>query len=212
MSGLYQLTMRLNYHLKARYHRGYRVHSPFVYQLITDVFEGMYDYYAFEEIEVVRRSVKRSVRRGFLPRKYAQMLFRLINFFQPSYLVELGVGDGVTGQYLMAASRKAKNVWTDTVESPEALDSFFSKLSPDLAILYASLTPEELKWAVDACLKVHRDNTVLVVFGIRNDRAKRALWRELLNRPEVSLTMELNRMGLVFFRPELQHRNYLYRY
>ena len=40
-----------------RYRKGYGVHSPFVYNLITKVIEEKCSYYSFYDIELLRREL-----------------------------------------------------------------------------------------------------------------------------------------------------------
>src|ERR1051326_7926539 len=94
----------------------YHIHSPFVYDLLTNIIEDPTPFYIYDKIESLRSQmllsreeinvtdfgtggVSNNTRRLKLryiashymkPAKYGQLLFRLINHFKPSNLLELG--------------------------------------------------------------------------------------------------------------------------
>lgn len=97
---------------KIRYRKGYGVHSPFVYNLITKVIEEKTSYYAFEEIENFRRKllsgpeeVSRITASETQSARYGAFLFRLVHFFKSRKVIQIGGSTGVMGLYLAMASR-----------------------------------------------------------------------------------------------------------
>jgi predicted O-methyltransferase YrrM len=100
---------------KIRYRKGFGVHSPFVYNLITKVVEEKSAYYSFEEIENFRRKLlcdnelSRITAREIPSAAYGALLFRTVNFFQCRNVIEIGSSTGVMGLYLGMASRTRCN-------------------------------------------------------------------------------------------------------
>ncbi|MDL2224338.1 hypothetical protein LJB92_03380 [Bacteroidales bacterium OttesenSCG-928-M06] len=92
---------------KIRYRKGFGVHSPFVYNLITKVIEEKASYYAFEEIEYLRNTLllrkdlfgKITEKETQSPR-YGAFLFRLMNFLKCESVVQIGCSTGVMSLYL----------------------------------------------------------------------------------------------------------------
>lgn len=98
--------------------RGFGVHSPFAFNLITKVIEERCPYYCFQTIEVVRKqllqsereirlapgqppqTVGRAARRGEIPARHGQLAFRLANYFQPKRVLQIGTGLGISTLYL----------------------------------------------------------------------------------------------------------------
>lgn len=99
----YRTRAKWHYYKKSRYRKGYGVHSPFAFYLITRIFEEKYPYYAYAEIEELRARLKKAERRDCLPVKEAQLLFRLLNYVQPYALAEFGRSDGMTTRYIERA-------------------------------------------------------------------------------------------------------------
>lgn len=131
----------LHYLLHARTHHG--IHSPFVYNLITNVLRDKRQFYAFEEIGQVRKDIGKSdeliilseygapsktmatqrtlasiVRKASLRPKYGKLLFRLANYFQPVNILEIGTGLGISTAYIALAKRNANMI---TIEGEEEL-------------------------------------------------------------------------------------------
>jgi predicted O-methyltransferase YrrM len=97
---------------KIRYRKGYGVHSPFVYNLITKVIEEKTSYYAFEEIEHFRRQllsgtgeISRITAGETQSARYGAFLFRLVHFFKSRKVIQIGSSTGILGLYLAMASR-----------------------------------------------------------------------------------------------------------
>ena len=95
----------IKFYFTAKHHKGHGVHSPFVFSLIEDVLNEKHPYYAFKDIERVRkgllsdhstiyvndygtgasreRQVSEIARACLKSKKEAQMLFRFACLMQP---------------------------------------------------------------------------------------------------------------------------------
>lgn len=115
----------------------YSVHSPFVYSFITEVLENKASFYAYSEVEKIRRemladksaitvndlgagsAVMRSNQRKICdiarysvkPQRMGQLLHRITVYYQPVNGIELGTSLGITTLYFALADRK-KPVFT----------------------------------------------------------------------------------------------------
>ena len=106
-----------------RYRKGYGVHSPFVFNLITKVIEEHCSYYSFYDIELIRkqllfrdniitypdrqqkgklrrRTVGEIVKREAIKPKHGALLFRLANYFKSQNILQLGPSMGLSTLYL----------------------------------------------------------------------------------------------------------------
>ncbi|GHT76617.1 hypothetical protein AGMMS50262_15310 [Bacteroidia bacterium] len=97
--------------MRFRYRKGFGVHSPFVYNLITKVIEEKASFYAFEEIENFREKLLNELNElGRITAKetqspnYGAFLFRLLNFFRCKSVIQIGSSTGVMSLYLASVS------------------------------------------------------------------------------------------------------------
>lgn len=103
---LYKCTKALVWCKRFRHRCGYGVHSPFAFNLVTRVIFEKWPYYAFKELEEVRKNARRITNLSYLlvhPERVDQLLFRLVNYFSPQTVVELGTQMGVSSNYLKRA-------------------------------------------------------------------------------------------------------------
>ncbi|MDX5438574.1 MAG: class I SAM-dependent methyltransferase, partial [Pontibacter sp.] len=108
------------------------VHSPFMFELYHHVLHHTGYFPAYDRVEELRdkllederqlqvtdfgagsrsinyktRKVKDIARTSAKPAKYGQLLFRLVNHFQPETILELGTSLGLSTSYLAEARRK----------------------------------------------------------------------------------------------------------
>jgi predicted O-methyltransferase YrrM len=222
------------------------LHSPFVYALYTELVSAHQDYYAFEEIEALRdqlaqdqglievldlgtgqsgaRAVAQIARRSLAPPKVGQLLFKLVNHFQPQTIVELGTSLGITTLYL-ASPCPAAQVYTFE-GSPALADramvqfagratnielirgSLDETLAPTLAglpgldfgFLDANHRGKPTLRYFEQCLAHTHQGSVLVLDDIHWSAEMEQAWAKIQQHPAVTLTVDLFRVGLVFFR------------
>lgn len=121
-----------------RYRRGYGVHSPFVYNLITKVIEEDCLYYSYYDIELIRkqllfkdriitypdrqqrgkvrqRTIAQIVEREAIKPKHGALLFRLTNYFKSEYILQLGPSMGLSTLYLTSYAPGLKCIALENV-------------------------------------------------------------------------------------------------
>ena len=130
-----QLALKyLQYFLTALNGKGHGVHSPFVFGFITKVLNDKTEYSCYKEIEQLRsqlkndntlltiedfgagsrmhasykRKVSEIATSSLKPRKFSQLIFRMVNFYKPLNVLELGTSLGVTTAYLASANTNNK--------------------------------------------------------------------------------------------------------
>jgi hypothetical protein len=116
----------LSYWLNASNKNGHGVHSPFVFDFIIHVLNDCKNEPCFEAIESVRTSLKsnhdfievedfgagssviksnqrkisRIANSSLKSKKFAQVLHRMVKYFRPKNILELGTSFGITSAYL----------------------------------------------------------------------------------------------------------------
>ena len=85
-----------NWCRRFRYRCGYGVHSPSDFFLITSVVYEDLPYYAYERLKMSSPSKSLPHYRE----KVNKLLFRLVNYFRPMSLIEVGEGNGDAFRYM----------------------------------------------------------------------------------------------------------------
>lgn len=257
MSKIAKLNDYARYKLIAKDAHG--IHSPFVFNLYTTVIAETGNYYAFPMLAKVRkrletdntvitiedfgagskvftsnqRKISDICRHGISPEKYAQLLFRLVNFFAQKTIVELGTSLGLTTMYLAAADGRSK---VYTLEGCESLVEFAKKqfeenkfknievikgkFDEQLPGLVAKLDKIDfvyidgnhakqptLNYFEQVLKKCHNDS-VIVFDDINWSEEMKEAWKEIKDHPKVRLTLDLHFIGIVFLRQEQKEKEH----
>ncbi len=98
-----------------RHSKGFGIHSPFAFSFVLNVLRERNPYYAYSELEGLRHSVIARTRYHLRhPRiislKNAKLIFRVTNFFNPRYVLQIGTSYGVSSVSVLSVSGKTKLV------------------------------------------------------------------------------------------------------
>lgn len=181
--------------------------------------------------------LKDVVRHGLLPEKYARLLSRLVKHFKPSLVLELGTSAGITTLYLSKSipdgkiytlegnesiADVAKEIFRETNSTNISLKiGLFQDVLPNLLkdhprIDFVFLDGDHRKDATISYIKcmlptLHNDS-VLVMDDIYWSPDMADAWEEVKQMPEVTVTIDLFRMGIVFFRKEQVKQHFTLRF
>jgi predicted O-methyltransferase YrrM len=247
----------LRYWLTAANGKGHGVHSPFVFEFITRVLNDKRRFYAFDGIEKIRtqllsnhstieiqdfgagsRVAKTNTRKisdiakgSLKPAKYSQLLFRMIDYYGPSQIMELGTSLGITTAYLASANTNAK---VTTFEGSATIaqiarQNYGSLGLANISLLEGNFDDQLPKWLAhnkkvdfafidgnhaykptiayfEALLDVVEDHSILVFDDIHWSREMEAAWAQISAHPRVTLSIDLFFIGIVFFRKEFAQK------
>jgi predicted O-methyltransferase YrrM len=257
MSTLSNLSNYLKYCLNAKSAHG--VHSPFVYKFITELLENRNeDYYQFMELDKVRKQLleddsmieitdfgagskvfkdnKRKIsdiaRHGISKKKYSELYFKLVNFTNSQFIVELGTSLGLNTLYLSKANTKAvvysiegcpelarfaANLFKKQETKVFLINNTFEnafplllKEIPRLDFLYVdgNHNYDSTLSYFRMALENKHNNSVFIFDDINWNEDMRKAWEEIKANPEVTLSIDLYYTGIVFFRKEQQEKEH----
>lgn len=176
------------------------------------------------------RTAGQIVRASAISPRVGRWLFRLALHLRPQYLLELGTNVGLSSIYLHGADRRAALHTIEgateiakmaqhsfqAVKATEQLQlhlgTFDQQIPPVLESLprldFLFMDGDHRKSAtlrhVRTCLpKLHHDS-VVVIGDIHWSPDMEAAWEQLKQLPEVTLSVDLYEIGLLFFRSELK--------
>lgn len=237
----------------------YKVHSPFVFDFITQVLEVKGEFYCYKSVELVRskqlldnreigvtdlgagskklagaeRKVSDIAKMSLKSPKYAQVLFRTANYYRFKTILELGTSLGITTAYLSKADKRAKvisfegcpniakiarqNLKTLGVNNAELIEGNFdetfqkqlSKLDKVDAVFFDGNHRYEptIRYFHQALKKKHEKSVFIFDDIYWSDEMVKA-WNEIKSHPDVTLTIDLFQIGLVFFKPDIEKQHF----
>jgi predicted O-methyltransferase YrrM len=238
------------YYLTAANGKGHGVHSPFVFSFIKFVLRDTRPYYCYGPIEQLRsdllkdnsvievedfgagstaiksnrRVVKAIAKSSLKPKKFAQLLFRMINHYQPHTIVELGTSLGITTAYLASGNSNAPVYTCEGAKNIAAiaqqnfnhlglnntilLQGDFAKTLPvllqsmekvDFAFVDGNHRQEPTLAYFEQLLQKTHAASILVFDDIHWSAGMEAAWETIKQHPSVTLSIDLFFIGIVFF-------------
>lgn len=238
------------------------VHSPFVFELLNNVILDTTPYYCYEVIESVRskmllenssiqlqdfgtgkhqmnstKKVCEIAKVSLQHKKYAQLLFRLINYLRATTILELGTSLGITTLYL-AMTAKINSVITLEgsnqiagiaqenfdrlkVENIELVKGPFDQTLPlalqkikmaDFIYFDGNHKRDATLDYFNLCLQHKSDSSVFVFDDIHWSKEMNRAWKEICRHPEVSISIDLFKIGIVFFKSGIPKQHYQLNY
>lgn len=183
------------------------------------------------------KSIKDIATNALKPPRIAKLIARLATFFRPDTIIELGTCLGVTTSYLAKASPFSKIITVEGCpETAEVARGNFNKLSlqsielrvGDFDVVLPQILAEQSE--VDflfidgnhrkeatlayfyACLPKVHEGTVLIFDDIYWSQGMKEAWKEIKNHPQVTVTVDLFYIGLVFFKTDQQKEDFKVRF
>lgn len=209
-----------------RHRRGYGVHSPFAFGLITDVVYERHPYYAYRDLKQVRRRLPKGT--CVYTQRVDKLLFRLANHVAPQRVLEVGTGAGLSLCYLSAGSLKtpcvsltgenAMDVSDDvigqcrnaTFVTGPLLPAFRRELAiePGVDFLHIAHT-QDYAQIFEEYLPYAGEKSVVIIEGIYDTKAKREWWKQVVADKRTGVTFDLYELGLVFFDHHKNKQHYV---
>lgn len=246
MNRFFRVKMFLKYLRNAK--TKYYLHSPFVYQFYLKVLEGEPDT-LLRSVFVLcnklrannsllqitdfgtgilnQRSVADLEMKVAVRQKYGALLYRLVKYFQPKNILEIGTSIGLSSSYMALANASAKII---TLEgSPEivavakknhtalqiqnievVVGDFNETLSPalkdisslDLVFFDGNHTKQATLDYFNQCLVKANEHSIFVFDDIYWSKEMCEAWQEIKQHPQITLTLDVYQFGICFFKKE----------
>jgi len=245
----------LSYYIHASNGKGHGMHSPFVFDFIKHVLNDKTKDECFEKIETLRKQLlsntgfidvedfgagsaviktnKRAVHKiaasSLKHPKYAQLLYRIVKYYKPGSIVELGTSFGITSAYLASgnpassvytlegatsiASLAKQNFETLQLKNIKLLQGNFDETLPrlfpeiqkiDLAFIDGNHRKEPTLAYFSELLGFSTASTIFIFDDIHWSEGMEEAWDIIQQHPAVTLTIDLFFIGLVFINPDFK--------
>lgn len=260
MYSFFQLAKKyLRYYFTAANGKGHGIHSPFVFELITKVFNDKQHYHAYSRVEGLRkkllqdqalltvddfgagsvtgatkqRTVASIAKNAAKPAKLGQLLFRMVRYYQPKTIVELGTSLGITTAYLSLAKPDARLITMEGATAVAAIarqnfrnlelqncllteGNFDTTLATvvrglsavDFAFIDGNHRQEPTERYFRELLPKVNNDSILIFDDIHWSREMEAAWETIKSDPAVRCSVDLFFIGIVFFRSEFKEKQH----
>ena len=254
MYSSFQLAKKyLHYYFTGSNGKGHGTHSPFVFDFIVNVLNDKKKHNCYDTIEAVRQQLKRDssiievqdfgagstviksdkrvvkdiANSSLKSPKFAQLLFRIVQYYKPENVLELGTSFGITTAYLACGNANAKvftcegasqiasiaenNFKQLSINNITLLEGDFARTLPDLLssikkIKFAFIDGNHRKEPTikyfEQLLSKTTNNSILVFDDIHWSREMEEAWKYIKQHSSVTLSIDLFFIGIIFFRHE----------
>ena len=256
MYSSFQLAKKyLHYFINAKNGKGYGIHSPFVFDFVIHVLNDANKYDCYDKIERLReqllrdnaiievedfgagsavistakRKIKAIAKSSLKNKKFAKLLFRLVNYYKPQTIIELGTSFGITACYMACANEEAE---VYTFEGSKAISDIASrnfkkaglqninlvrgKFGETFLDTLAGIKKADLAFVdgnhrkratLDYFSHLQKKSTpgsIFIFDDIHWSLEMEEAWEQIQKHPSVTLTVDLFFIGLVFFNPDFK--------
>lgn len=240
------------------------VHSPFVYNLVTKCFYDTIHYPEYKLLKQYRklllednsvisvtdfgagsrvfksnqRKISAIALNAGISKKRAELLFRIVRYFQPSNILEIGTSLGLATSALSAGNLDAKITTLEGCSKTQmAAKKAFQKsnfshqnidfVTTEFSSYLSNLKTETLNYELiyfdgnhsqkatleyfELLLPTISNDSVWIFDDIHWSKDMEQAWETIKNHPQVTVTIDTFQWGLVFFRKEQAKEHFVVR-
>ena len=182
--------------LRFRHRCGYGVHSPFAFNLITQVIYENTPYYKYKDLAKAEKNLafEKDKNWKYESKKIKRFLFRLVNYAQPDTIVDAGTL-AASSLYLKAGKDGA-----DYIPASELPELFLEAGVPvDFLYLHDYRHPAFMEEVFRICVARTTGKSVFVIEGVRYTPEMSALWKRMQQDERTGISFDLYDLGILFF-------------
>jgi predicted O-methyltransferase YrrM len=238
------------------------VHSPFVFDLVTKCFYDKKNYTEYSILKNYRnsllankntievtdfgagsrvfrsntRAINQIAKNAGISQKRAQLLFRIVNYFQPEDILEIGTSLGLATSALSFGNSKSKIIslegCTNTINqcqlqlqkfninNVECVNTKFEdflktyNLKPtthNLIYFDGNHSKKATLFYFELLIPSIANDSVWIFDDIHWSKEMEEAWEIIKNHPKVKVTIDTFQWGIVFFRTEQEKEHFVIR-
>jgi len=247
------------YYLTATNGRGHGIHSPFIFDFIKKVLNDKNYYPAYDGVEQLRkqllkdqtlltikdfgagsaidktnqRTIASIAKNAAKPKKYGQLIYRMVKYYQPQTVLELGTSLGITTSYLATANSRAKVITMEgateiadiarenfrilEIRNIEIKEGNFDNTLPsvigqqplvDFAFIDGNHRNEPTIRYFHQLLTKTNNDSILVFDDIHWNMEMEQAWQTIRKHPSVRCSIDLFFIGIILLRQEFKEKNH----
>ncbi len=238
----------------------YEIHSPFLYNLVTGPINDKNDYPEYRLMKSINKDVYEDLFRSndaktkeFLElpsiglrkqrknivknNKYHRLVFRLIRYFNPKTIIDLGSFTGLSAIHMSIASPESQiitfpcsqltynllydnisridfnNIILSEIFSASLSSQFENKNQKiDLICINRFCEPGEILKIIEDSIPFLSNESFMIIRDLNNNDKNRSLWNHMKAHKKTTVTVDLFNLGIIFFNKELSKENFIIRF
>ena len=258
---MFQLIAYLKFLFHSKNEHG--VHSPFVYNLVISCFYDATNFSAYDKLKVHReallenkntievsdfgagsrvfksntRAIAKIVKTAGITPKNSKLLFRIINYFQPATILEIGTSLGLATTSMALGNPKSTIFSLEGCSETQGVAKkyFIENMEQEVQVhfintKFESYLPQENQQKpttfdfiyfdgnhskaatldyFEALISTILPHSIWIFDDIHWSEEMEEAWEILKQHPKVTLTIDTFQWGIVFFRPEHQKEHFI---
>lgn len=181
-------------------------------------------------------TVGKIVQKSSINKKYGKLLYGLVKFFNPETILEIGTSVGISTAFIAQAAPNAnfktiegisqkieiaKKISSKLNLKPEFIHGNFNHMLASVLEKYQTLdfvffdgnhTKEATLNYFNQCVAKTDNNSVFIFDDIHWSEDMENAWECIKQNKNVTLSVDLFRLGLIFFRKELSKEHYVIKF
>ena len=249
----------LSFYLSASSKKGHGIHSPFIFEFITKVLEDKRRYSEYETVESLRRfllhddtvipvedfgagsakdktgsrTIASIAKNAAKSPKFGQLLFRMVKYYKPRNILELGTSLGLSTAYLSLAApdsgiitmegaptvsaRARQNFDNFNFKNIEIIEGNFDQTLPsllrtmpqvDFAFVDGNHRREPTERYFRQLLPAIKNESILIFDDIHWSGEMEQAWEIIIQNSVVRCSIDLFFAGILFFRQEFKEKQH----
>jgi predicted O-methyltransferase YrrM len=260
---LYFAKRLIPYYLFSRHRKGHGIHSPFIFNLVSEVFNNKPEESIVKKVEKMRSDLRRDrriikftdygagslklkckerrvsdiVRYSAVRTYYGQLLSKLAKMNNGKSIIEFGTSLGISTMYMALGAPLSRvftmegcnevaaiartnfelceinNVDLSIGRFEDVLDDILMKAEvPGMVFVDGNHLKEPVLKYIKRLKEIMDDDTILIVDDIHYSKEMEEAWDGIKQSEDVSVTIDILQMGLVFFRKGMSKQSYIIKY
>ena len=186
---IFQFVNLLKYKLLARHRKGFSVHSPFVFELLNNVFFEKEHYYCYKKIEkIVAENIDNSF--IFNKLKYYKLFFRLANYFNAQKILIVGKNNFIEKIFTFVSS-KTQFFYAENIEKMQKSDFDLIFFAENSFFTFAETTGK-----------------VLIFENIYKNRKINEVWKNICNDNNLKISIDIFHFGIIINKNDMPKQHY----
>lgn len=180
-------------------------------------------------------TLRQMAKQSSITKAQGRLLARIVNYFQPKTIVELGTHLGVSTAYLASTGANVFTIEGSPATAAVAQQNFekaditnvkqyvgaFEEQLPrlladvdtiDLAFIDGNHRYQPTLDYFTSLLTKATTNSIFILHDIYHSPEMARAWAEIKNHPQVTATADFYALGVVFFKTELSKQHFVLRY